>query len=148
MYVCLYARTEQQPFLIPSGIQRTILVETNISFHIYVPLFLLLLHINCVYTYICICSIYFSSYVFIKVVCAFLFVVFFFCCNFWLSLQIAGDVESALSMTNELLQLLPTHERANGNKVYYEKELKELSAKKKVKGDDGSDETPKSDLVS
>lgn len=60
----------------------------------------------------------------------------------------AGNVESALSMTNELLQLIPNHERANGNKIYYEKELKELSLKKKVKGDDGTDETPKSDLVS
>ncbi|XP_065371276.1 prolyl 4-hydroxylase subunit alpha-1 [Calliphora vicina] len=57
-----------------------------------------------------------------------------------------GNVESALSMTNELLQLIPDHERASGNKVYYEKELKELSVRKKVKGDDGTDETPKSDL--
>lgn len=69
----------------------------------------------------------------------------FFLSFFW---EIPGDVESALTMTNELLQLLPSHERANGNKVYYEKELKELSVKKKVKGDDGTDETPKSDLVS
>lgn len=51
-------------------------------------------------------------------------------------------------MTNELLQLIPNHERATGNKLYYEKELKELSVRKKVKGDDGTDETPKSDLVS
>lgn len=50
-------------------------------------------------------------------------------------------------MTNELLQLIPNHERATGNKVYYEKELKELSVRKKVKGDDGTDDTPKSDLV-
>lgn len=59
-----------------------------------------------------------------------------------------GNVASALTMTNELLELRPNHERANGNKVYYEKELKEMSVKKKVKGDDGSDDTPKSDLVS
>ncbi|KAL9891733.1 prolyl 4-hydroxylase subunit alpha-1-like isoform 2-T2 [Glossina fuscipes fuscipes] len=57
-----------------------------------------------------------------------------------------GNVETALLMTNELLQLIPNHERANGNKVYYEKELKEITMKKRVKGDDGSDDTPKSDL--
>lgn len=50
-------------------------------------------------------------------------------------------------MTNELLQLIPNHERAFGNKLYYEKELKELSTKKKVKGDDGTDEIPISNLV-
>lgn len=59
----------------------------------------------------------------------------------------AGNVESALTMTNELLQLLPDHERANGNKKFYEKEIAQLKEKLKVKGDDGSDATPVSDLV-
>lgn len=67
--------------------------------------------------------------------------------NFFLLLH-AGDVEKALDMTNELLQLKPDHKRANGNKFYYEKEIKELAEKKKVKGDDGTDEIPISDLVS
>lgn len=51
-------------------------------------------------------------------------------------------------MTNELLELLPNHERALGNKGFYEKEIAELKATKKVKGDDGSEDTPISDLVS
>ncbi|KAH8381795.1 hypothetical protein KR009_000228 [Drosophila setifemur] len=57
-----------------------------------------------------------------------------------------GDIEVALTMTNELLQLLPHHERANGNKRFYEKEIASRVQLKKMKGDDGSDEMPKSDL--
>lgn len=48
-----------------------------------------------------------------------------------------GDVEKALSMTNELLDLMPDHERAMGNKVYYEKEVEELEYTRRKKGDDG-----------
>lgn len=51
-------------------------------------------------------------------------------------------------MTNELLQLLPNHERANGNKKFYEKEIAHLHELRKMKGDDGTDEMPVSDLVS
>lgn len=46
-------------------------------------------------------------------------------------------------MTNELLELSPGHERANGNKVFYEKELAkeaEQKADKMLRGDDGSPE--------
>ncbi|KAH8363391.1 hypothetical protein KR084_009467 [Drosophila pseudotakahashii] len=57
-----------------------------------------------------------------------------------------GNIESALTMTNELLQLLPHHERANGNKRFYEKEIASQLQLKKMKGDDGTDEMPKSDL--
>ncbi|XP_043654748.1 prolyl 4-hydroxylase subunit alpha-1 [Drosophila teissieri] len=57
-----------------------------------------------------------------------------------------GNIESALSMTNELLQLLPHHERANGNKRFYEKEIAQQLQLSKMKGDDGTDEMPKSDL--
>ncbi|XP_017076371.2 prolyl 4-hydroxylase subunit alpha-1 [Drosophila eugracilis] len=57
-----------------------------------------------------------------------------------------GNIESALTMTNELLQLLPHHERANGNKRFYEKEIANQLQLKKMKGDDGTDEMPKSDL--
>ncbi|XP_037950136.1 prolyl 4-hydroxylase subunit alpha-1 [Teleopsis dalmanni] len=57
-----------------------------------------------------------------------------------------GNVESALTMTNELLHLIPNHDRATGNKVFYEKEIAKFKAEKRVKGDDGSDDTPLSDL--
>lgn len=58
-----------------------------------------------------------------------------------------GNIEVALTMTNELLKLLPHHERANGNKRFYEKEIANQLQLRKMKGDDGSDEMPKSDLV-
>lgn len=45
-------------------------------------------------------------------------------------------------MTNELLELIPNHERARGNKVYYEKELALEEEKKLMRGDDGSDRVP------
>lgn len=52
-------------------------------------------------------------------------------------------------MTNELLEIIPDHERASGNKVYYEKELGkeqfENLGDKKLKGDDGSDELESQD---
>lgn len=44
-------------------------------------------------------------------------------------------------MTNELLKILPNHERANGNKAFYEKELAKdalKNADKMLRGDDGS----------
>jgi prolyl 4-hydroxylase len=50
-------------------------------------------------------------------------------------------------MTNELLEMNPKHERALGNKFYYEKELRLLSSKAKLRGDDGSDEVPKDKTV-
>lgn len=46
-------------------------------------------------------------------------------------------------MTNDLLQLSPNHERAIGNKIYYERELAQNSVEfsdKKLRGDDGSPE--------
>lgn len=50
----------------------------------------------------------------------------------------------ALSMTKELLEIDPTHERAVGNKIYYEKELAkaESTETKALRGDDGSDSVP------
>lgn len=53
---------------------------------------------------------------------------------------------TALEMTNELLDLLPNHERASGNKVYYEQHLEKEKLinthrpEIKRKGDDGTDE--------
>lgn len=52
-----------------------------------------------------------------------------------------GNIRSALELTNELLELAPNHERANGNKLFYEKELAleaEQKADKMLRGDDGS----------
>lgn len=54
-----------------------------------------------------------------------------------------GDVERALDMTNELLELDPNHTRARGNKFYYEKELAKKTSKSYLRGDDGSDDVPK-----
>lgn len=58
-----------------------------------------------------------------------------------------GNIRTALDMTNELLQLSPNHERAVGNKIYYERELarnSDESSDRKLRGDDGSPELEKS----
>lgn len=45
-------------------------------------------------------------------------------------------------MTNELLELVPTHERALGNRAYYQKEIQsKASQSKKKRGEDGKDDT-------
>lgn len=51
-------------------------------------------------------------------------------------------------MTDELLSLAPNHERALGNKRYYEKELAKQFMKqdRKLRGDDGSQDIEE-DLV-
>lgn len=52
-----------------------------------------------------------------------------------------GNIESALEMTNELLELQPGHERAIGNKLYYEGEIESVKLPKfeyNLRGDDGS----------
>ena len=54
-----------------------------------------------------------------------------------------GKVQDALIMTDELLQLTPNHERALGNKFFYEKELMKINTKSTLRGDDGSDDLPK-----
>ncbi|KAI4458942.1 prolyl 4-hydroxylase alpha subunit [Holotrichia oblita] len=48
-----------------------------------------------------------------------------------------GDVRLALDLTNEILELIPTHERALINKVYYEDEIAKRNAAQ-PKGEDGS----------
>jgi prolyl 4-hydroxylase len=53
-----------------------------------------------------------------------------------------GNVQSALDMTNELLELNPDHQRAQGNKYYYEKELTKRNEKSILRGDDGSSDVP------
>jgi len=45
-------------------------------------------------------------------------------------------------MTNELLELVPTHERALGNRAYYQKEIQsKANQSKKKRGEDGKDDT-------
>lgn len=45
-------------------------------------------------------------------------------------------------MTNELLELVPTHERALGNRAYYQKEIQsKASQSNKKRGEDGQDDT-------
>lgn len=51
-----------------------------------------------------------------------------------------GDLSLALDLTNKLLEIMPTHSRAMGNKVYYEAELVRLIETQKKKGDDESEE--------
>ncbi|XP_055525461.1 prolyl 4-hydroxylase subunit alpha-1-like [Wyeomyia smithii] len=53
-----------------------------------------------------------------------------------------GNMQTALVMTNELLELVPNHERAIGNKAYYEKELEKEATQKALRGDDGSENVP------
>lgn len=51
-----------------------------------------------------------------------------------------GNIRSALDLTNQLLELAPNHERATGNKAYYEKQLSAGNDDKMLRGDDGSPE--------
>lgn len=52
----------------------------------------------------------------------------------------SGNIRSALDLTNQLLELAPNHERATGNKAYYEKQLAARNHDKMLRGDDGSPE--------
>ncbi|XP_014213956.1 prolyl 4-hydroxylase subunit alpha-1 [Copidosoma floridanum] len=59
------------------------------------------------------------------------------------STYMQGNVVRALSMTNELLDLVPTHQRALGNRVYYQEEIqKKTNESRKKRGEDGTDDTP------
>nr|CAD7408972.1 unnamed protein product [Timema cristinae] len=57
------------------------------------------------------------------------------------STYMQGNVHRALKLTDELLEILPNHERAVGNKVYYLQDL-EKRKKGKKRGEDGADDTP------
>lgn len=54
-----------------------------------------------------------------------------------------GDVERALEMTYELLELAPNHSRARGNVAYYQRELARKNQKSLLRGDDGSEDVPR-----
>lgn len=58
---------------------------------------------------------------------------------------ILGNVQRALTLTDELLEIVPGHQRALGNKVYYLKDIEKLESVKR-KGDDG-DNSIQSDQV-
>lgn len=57
-------------------------------------------------------------------------------------------MESALEMTNELLELQPNHQRAKGNKNWYENVLKEQEEDSNKRGDDGTMDVTISSVVS
>ncbi|KAI1292184.1 Prolyl 4-hydroxylase subunit alpha-2 [Halotydeus destructor] len=48
-----------------------------------------------------------------------------------------GNIRHALKLTNDLLELLPNHERALGNKVYYDDMIKKQT-ESKLRGDEGN----------
>ncbi|XP_074029071.1 prolyl 4-hydroxylase subunit alpha-1 isoform X1 [Leptinotarsa decemlineata] len=50
-----------------------------------------------------------------------------------------GKIPLALDLTNKLLEILPTHTRALGNKMYYEEEIEKSIESERKKGDDESD---------
>lgn len=53
-----------------------------------------------------------------------------------------GNTFKALQMTNELLEIVPDHERARGNKAFYERELRKIEKNKELRGDSGEDDVP------
>ncbi|XP_032454381.1 prolyl 4-hydroxylase subunit alpha-1 isoform X2 [Nasonia vitripennis] len=62
------------------------------------------------------------------------------------STYMQGNVVRALSMTNELLELVPTHQRALGNRAYYQEEIqKRTNESRRKRGEDGSEDTPAAD---
>lgn len=62
------------------------------------------------------------------------------------STYMQGNVARALSMTNELLELVPTHQRALGNRAYYQEEIEKKSSQvKRKRGEDGQDDVGLSD---
>lgn len=57
------------------------------------------------------------------------------------STYMQGNVARALSMTNELLELVPTHQRALGNRAYYQEEMQKKSTQSRRKrGEDGQED--------
>lgn len=50
-------------------------------------------------------------------------------------------------MTNELLELVPSHQRALGNRAYYQEEIQKSQDKRK-RGEDGKNDVPVASQVS
>ncbi|XP_015115772.1 prolyl 4-hydroxylase subunit alpha-1 [Diachasma alloeum] len=57
------------------------------------------------------------------------------------STYMQGNVARALSMTNELLELVPSHQRALGNRAYYQEEILKSQGQRKL-GEDGKNDVP------
>ncbi|XP_063988098.1 prolyl 4-hydroxylase subunit alpha-1 [Diachasmimorpha longicaudata] len=57
------------------------------------------------------------------------------------STYMQGNVARALSMTNELLELVPSHQRALGNRAYYQEEILKTQGQRKL-GEDGKNDVP------
>lgn len=57
-----------------------------------------------------------------------------------------GNTFKALQMTNELLEIVPDHERARGNKAFYERELRKSEKNKELRGDSGEDDVPEAEF--
>ncbi|XP_011306837.1 prolyl 4-hydroxylase subunit alpha-1 [Fopius arisanus] len=57
------------------------------------------------------------------------------------STYMQGNVARALSMTNELLELVPSHQRALGNRAYYQEEILKSQGQRKL-GEDGKNDMP------
>ncbi|KAK0087136.1 hypothetical protein PV325_001697 [Microctonus aethiopoides] len=55
------------------------------------------------------------------------------------STYMQGNVARALSMTNELLELVPSHQRALGNRAYYQEEIQKTQSNRK-RGEDGKND--------
>lgn len=62
-------------------------------------------------------------------------------------IYLLGNIPLALDLTNKLLEILPTHARALGNKVYYEDELIKTSTVTKRKGDNEDEEETNNEEV-
>lgn len=79
----------------------------------------------------------------VQFIASVIFVIIFMSCRYYCKFIVSvGNVARALSMTNELLELVPTHERALGNRAYYQKEIQsKASQSKKKRGEDGQDDT-------
>lgn len=57
-----------------------------------------------------------------------------------------GNTFQALQMTNELLEIVPQHERAMSNKLFYERELDKANKKKALRGDSGTEDVPSAEF--
>lgn len=58
------------------------------------------------------------------------------------SIYMEGNLPMAMRLTKELLEIVPTHERANGNLKFYENKITEQTEQKKRGEDEEEKETP------
>ncbi|XP_063244081.1 prolyl 4-hydroxylase subunit alpha-1 isoform X2 [Bacillus rossius redtenbacheri] len=58
------------------------------------------------------------------------------------STYMQGNVNVALELTDELLEMVPDHQRALGNRVYYLADIERLGKDRRKRGEDGEDDPP------